>query len=725
MILPDPKEREIGPRIVGESRLPAVVTPVLPAEERESIVPPGHYWWLLRRNGVRIAAFVAVCLGLTAVVTNRMTPIYEAVVTVDIDRQTPQGVIGQESMRGAWNDSDQYLATQIRLIQSDSVLRPVAVKYDLLRHESGTPVPSSAAGPVQLRKLKVTRPPNTYLLLLSYRSPDPALAANVANAIADSYIDHGFQVRYRSTANLSQFMEVQLDELRSKMERSSAALLAFERELNIISPEEKTGIVSARLLQLNTEYTGAQADRVRKEAARQSILDGSLEAAEGAGPGESLRRLTERSNEARERFAEIQAHFGKNHPEHRKASEKAFEIERQIATMKEKIVRQIETEYTEAKNREDLLRRAVGETKSEFDALNARSFEYQSLKREAEADKKLYEELVRRIKEASINASFQNSMVRIADRARAPVRPVSPDLRLNLLAAFFAAFSICLLVTVARDAMDDTIRDPDKASRLLGTEVIGTLPAVRKWRLRVKMPSGGGTALVVRSKRDETMEDGYEESIRSLRNAILLSEMGQRSRSLLVTSAAPGEGKSTMAGHLAIAHACQNHRTLLVDADLRRPSVHRRFKIDGTRGLTNVLTGECEWREATVHSEAHHHLSILPAGPPSTRAADLFGRSLALILQEAVGEFDLVILDGPPLLGFAEPMQMAALADGVIVVARAGATSRKQVGAVITALRRLRANVVGIVLNQVHKDMSDSYAYYGQYGKYYAQRAAS
>jgi capsular exopolysaccharide synthesis family protein len=388
-------------------------------------------------------------------------------------------------------------------------------------------------------------------------------------------------------------------------------------------------------------------------------------------------------------------------------------------------VQRAETEYSEAVNREQLLSKAVAQTKSEFDALNARSFEYQSLKREADADKKLYEELVRRIKEAGINASFQSSTARIADRARPASAPVSPNLKLNLFLALLASLSVSLLAIVARDALDDSVRDPEKASRQLGADVIGSLPVVRTGRLRVRRAPDGRGGVVVHGMKDETLQAGYEESIRSLRNAILLSDAGHRARSLLITSAAPGEGKSTMAAHLALAHTGQNRRTLLIDCDLRRPSVHRRFKLDGSRGLTNVLMGEIGWRDALLSGGPDGSLSILPAGPPSTRAADLFGRSLETILREAEADFDLVILDGPPLLGFAEPMQMAALADAVIVVARAGATSRKQIVAVISALKRLRANLAGVVLNQVHRGMSDSYAYYAQYGKYYAERTAS
>jgi capsular exopolysaccharide synthesis family protein len=211
----------------------------------------------------------------------------------------------------------------------------------------------------------------------------------------------------------------------------------------------------------------------------------------------------------------------------------------------------------------------------------------------------------------------------------------------------------------------------------------------------------------------------YNEAIRTVRNSILLSEHDPRLRSLLITSAAPGEGKSTMSSHLAATHALQGLRTLLIDGDLRRPRIHRQFGISAVSGLSNVLLQEMSWRQALVNVEGLPDLDVLPAGPPLRRAADLIGRSLAEIVEEAVQDYDLVIVDGPPILGFAEPLQMATIVDGVVVVVHAGETSRKAVATVMSTLVRLRVQVTGLVLNRVRREMSESYDYYKRYGKYY------
>jgi capsular exopolysaccharide synthesis family protein len=659
------------------------------------------------------------------VVSSRLTPVYESTATVDVDRQTPTGVIGQESMRSTANDADQFLATQIKLIQSDSVLRPVVEKFGLRRMAGEVETAESTAAqaedaPVVLKQLKVSRPPNTYLLLISYRNPDPRLASGVANAIANSYRDHTYQLRYTSSANLSTFMEKQLEELKAKMERSSGALMQFERELNVINPEEKTSILSSRLLQLNTEYTSAQADRVRKEAANQSIRGGTLEAAQVSTQGDSLKALTERFDDAQQKFAEVKTHYGSNHPEYKKAATQLAEVERQLDTTAQNIKARVEIEYSQAVRREAMLQKAVQETKAEFDGLNARSFEYQSLKREAEADKSLYEELVRKIREAGINASFQNSAIRIADPARPAVKPVFPNLKLNVLLAFLFSSLLAVGMAVLSDVLDTTVRDPEQVTRMVKADVVGSLPVVKNWKGRLgPVPAiGDSHALVPAGANGDHAIAGYDEAIRTLRNSILLADFDRRLRSILVTSASPGEGKSTIAAHLAVSHAQQGHRTLLIDGDLRRPSVHRRFDIPSALGLSNVLVSELPWQDAVVKLPNLPGLDVLPAGPTSRRAADLIGRGLQQMLEEASAEYDLVILDAPPLLGFAEPLQMATVVDGVLVVTRAGETSRKAVASVVATLRRLRAAVVGVVLNEVNKEMSDSY-YYGHYSKYY------
>jgi capsular exopolysaccharide synthesis family protein len=720
-----------GPRYVARPIAATTYTATPEPEAGPATVPLAHYLWILRRRGWQLASFVGVCVAATLLISLRLTPVYEATAIVDIDRQTPPGIIGQDATRTEVNDADQFIATQVKLIQSDSVLRPIVDKYRLREVEEITVDKNvrrvdAEDAPVVLKKLKISRPPNTYLLLISYRSTDPKLSANVANGIAHSYIEHTFNLRFKASASLSEFMEKQIDELKAKMERSTDALAQFERELNVINPEEKTSIVSARLLQLNEEYTNAQTDRVRKEAAARSQTSGSLEAAQSSTQGESLRRLAEHLTEAQEKFAQVQSQFGVNHPEYRKSATQVAAIERALEETRLNISKRVGVEHREAIAREQMLAKALAETKAEFDRLNAKSFQYQQLKREADSDKKLYEELVTKIKEAGINANFQNSSISMADPARAPVKPVFPKVGLNLILAFlFSTFS-GIAAAVLLDLLDNSVRDPDELSRSLNTAVIGTLPSVKAWRKSLGPISvaGSSNALAKLESGEHEPAEGFAESIRTLRNSILLADFDRRLKSVLVTSANPSEGKSTTAAYLAISHAQQGKKTLLIDGDLRRPSIHRRFDLPSGSGLSNILLGETNWRDVVLPVPGTMNLEVIPAGPASRRAADIVGASIGDLLEEISREYDLVILDAPPLLGFAEPLQMATGVDGVLIVARAGETNRKSLASVVSTLTRLRANVIGMVLNEVRKGTHDGYyyGYYGYYAKYYRQK---
>ncbi len=765
------KQLQRAPSEQVDLRRLAQQIPYQPYPDYEATQPPiaaSHYMLVVFRQKWRILGFVATCLLVTFLVSSRLTPIFEATARIDVDRRVPSEIIGQNASAAASSeDADQFMATQMELIQSDAVLRPVARHFNLLQRESQLErlgpdqARRKADAPMYLKQLKVARPVNTYIIRISYRSPDPKLASDVANAIANSYLEHTFDIRVRSSSALSQFMEKQLDELKAKMERSNLALAKFEQELNVINPEEKTNILSARLLQLNTEYTNAQADRVRKEATFREMQSGSVAAAQVSSQGEDLGKLYQSLNQAKQHFADVSTTYGANHAEYRKAANNLAEVQRQFEEMRHNVSQRIDTDYREALNREQMLHKAVGETKAEYDRLNSRSFEYQQLKRDADADKTLYSDLERRIREAGINAGFQTNSIRIADLARPPDVAVFPKKGLNLLLALIISSVLAVCGAILADVLDTTLRDPEQAARALDTTVIGTLPTVKEMRRLISPsassvssalaggngtgPAGGALGLVryaqgtdgarpkdgrpVRSSAGNTGygSDGissYEEAIRTLRHSILLPDFDRSVKSLMLTSATPGEGKSTATIHLAIAHAEQGKRTLIIDADLRRPSIHKKLSLSGSVGLSNVLLGEMTWRDALVKTEHWPGLDVVPAGTASRRASDLVGSIMVDILEEATKEYDLIIVDAPPLLGFAEAMQVATAVDGVVVLARAGQTSRKAVARALATLNRLRANVIGLVLNEVDKNNTHGYYDYNDYRKYYAESAA-
>lgn len=687
-------------------------------ESDGSQTPLSHYLWVLRRRKWPLLLFVVFSVAATIIVSSRMTPIYESTATVDVDRTISTAVVGQESTARAssMNDSDLFLSTQVKLIQSDSVLRPVAQQMKI--PQRGRP-----DAPVALPGLSVTRPARTYLLLISYRSKDPKFAADVANAVAQSYKTHSYEIRFQAVRDQALFMRKSLDELQAKMEQSSAALAAMQKELNIVSPDEKTSITTARLLQLNTEYTSAQADLIKKEVAAKAAAGGSMEALEVSAQGEAVRRIEEKLAEANQKFADVKQHYAEAHPEYKRAESNVHEIERQLNAVKARVNEDVQVEYKQALSREQNVHKAVEEAKADLDGQNSKAVEYATLKQNADADRKIYDELNRKIQEATVNAGFQDSSIRLADPARAGKNPVSPRINFNAMVAFFASTLLGICVVFLTDSMDHTLRDPEHISRQLQTEVLGSLPVVKAWRGYLPTKTSGTKALAPAELfgLSRGMANSYEEAIRTLRDSILLPHAERRPRTLLMTSATPREGKSTTAVHLAVVHSQQRRKTLLIDGDLRRPSVYQYLGVSNEKGLSNVVNGEMKWNEAVHTSEAFPYLSILPAGPASRRAADGLGTTLKEVFAAAGKDYDLIICDAPPLLGFAESLQIAKLVDGVVVVALAGQTEQTAVASVLTNLRRLKANVLGLALNEVRADMSERYYYYGYYGKYYSR----
>jgi capsular exopolysaccharide synthesis family protein len=370
-----------------------------------------------------------------------------------------------------------------------------------------------------------------------------------------------------------------------------------------------------------------------------------------------------------------------------------------------------------------MLQTAVVETKAEWDRINVKSFQYQRLKQEADTDKSLYDELIKKVREGDINSGFRNNNIRIADLARPSLTPVAPNKTRNVEMAFLISLLLAIGVALLLDALDNTLRDPTIAGRLVGADVVATMPADRESAQLPRLANAGTPFVVAGSSENGNRKEGhykrthFDEAVRTLRNTVLLSDFEGRLHSIVLTSAVPGEGKTTLAAHLGIANADRGKKTLLVDADLRRPSLSSKFGITAREGLSSVLTGELRWQDVILPIPGSPNLGLIPAGLGSHRASDLIGPRISTLLDEFAKEYDLVILDAPPLLGFAECLQMASAADGVLVTAIAGKTKRRAVAEVIGSLRRVHANIIGVVLNQVSKTtFAEDYSYYGKYG---------
>jgi capsular exopolysaccharide synthesis family protein len=558
------------------------------------------------------------------------------------------------------------------------------------------------AAPIVLQRLKVTRPPNTYLIKIVYRAKDPQVASNVANSIAASFIAHTADARNRTHTELKALITRELSQLRAKGEASSKALAEFEDKLGLVGPEQRPTMLTSQLERLNAEFTAAQTERLRKEAILYSLDNNKTVAAvQASAQGEVLERTIEKLNEARRQFATLKNIYGENYPEYRKASTLVAELEAQVEQLRANTVDRLRVEHEQALDREKRLRTVLEKTKEEIDAQYSSVLEFQQLKLDADSGRKLYEELVRRTQEADINNQFQDAVVQIEQAALPAERQIFPNLPLNLAVAFVLSSVFGLIGVVIGDALNTTVRDPEEFARRFNVDVLTVAPATRHLP-SVYLNDLSGSPV-------PTSQVAYLEAIRNLRSAINITNLGSAVRTVLFTSANPSEGKSTIAAHLATDFAQIGKKILLVDADLRRPTIHTHFNLGGHAGLSDVLQGRISWREAMVKI-APHDFYVVPAGTRVDGVPDFISSAVADVFRTDCSEFDLVIVDGPAMLDCWESQQLAALTDGVIVVVKGRSTTEKQLGGALSTLLRARANIMGLVVNGVSP--SDRMAYF-------------
>jgi succinoglycan biosynthesis transport protein ExoP len=685
--------------------------------------PLTFYTRLLRQHAGNILLLTTALTALVVCVCYFSPPVNVGSATIAIDRQAAPETIGADRMLSTGDD--QFMATQQNLLRADTILRPVAERYNLFEREhqlrrhwfwryQESREQAIRNAPIILHNLKVERTPNTYLLVISYRDRDPQVAADVANAIADSYLREIFETRVREAGRLTSSMEQQLIDLKTKMESTHGALMAYQRDLGSADPEQKTSVLVARLQALNTENTVAQADRIAKEAVYREARDGSLPAVEVSSQSTDLLHDAENLKTAQTNLAIVAATYGDQHPEYLKAQAETEAARSALEESRHNVSTRIVVEYRQTLVRERMLSAAVAETKQQVDDLTAQSFDYLQLKHEADTAEQVYTDLFAKIKQLGINSELQNNVIRLADSARPAARAIFPNWRLivPLSIAFF--FLSCAAWVISAELNDGTVKDADAVQAALGVPVVCALPRVADMELHLALGSEG---IRQAEPRWHTLQNGFfDEGVRHLRGFLMLSVQVKGPRSVLITSALPGEGKTTLAVALGMVSAEQGKRTLLIDADLRQPSIEKLVRMDPDAGLAAVLADKINWRDAARPVVSRPNLFVLGSGVPFPMALVLLGPRMRTLLAQATEEFDLVVVDSPPLLGCAETLELAAAAEITVLAARSGHTTMKALGATVETLRRVNVPIAGIVLNE---STIASDATYKAFARYY------
>ncbi len=689
----------------------------------------------IRANLLLIVAIISSALAIAVVTTMLDTPRYTAQVTMQINAATSQ-VLGQEQedrQVTADYDIDRTLKTQIEVLKSRSIAQRVVQKLKLAGNQQfftsqeveGIALGTSAKllGDMAERlvqgHLKVTMPRDSRMVTLAWDSTNARMSALIANTYASEFIQDDLQRKFDSSAYARSFISDQLAQTKQRLEQSERALNTYSREAGLVRTRDATdsgkdgsssagsSVTTASLLQVNAAGHEATARRI--------VAEGEWRAANGTPPltvrqvltnGVMTSLLTSKARVEAD-LQQDRARYLDDYPTVMAKQQELASLTQQINQTAANIIRSIRLEYDAALDTERKLLSEVvrlkGDTLNEQD----RTVQYALLSRETDTNREVYDGLLQRFKQLNAAAGISLSNISIIDKAEVPGGPSSPNLFNNLLVALVIGIGLAAVTVFLKDQFDDSIRVPEDVESKLALPLLGVVPRAH---------NTDPTEALLDPKSP------ISESYNSLRGSLLYSSSEGLPHVMLVTSAQPSEGKTTSALALASSFARMNRSVLLIDADLRRPSLHRRIAYENERGLSSLLTSHDPLSSAILPS-GQDNLTFLPSGPIPPSPTELISTArMEDILQQAASAYQVVILDSPPILGLADSPTLSALVDGVVFVVEADRSRRGSLKMALRRLRSMRPVILGAVLTKFDplkagNRYSEYYGYdYYQYG---------
>lgn len=722
---------------------------IISAEERRTLM---DVWRVLMKQRLVILIVTVVSFAAATIYVFRTAPVYESVAQIEIEPNNSPN-IGLQSLIDQQSGGDQEstaLQTEIHVLQSDSVLFQTAqslhlidrVRADALKEggrgaiaPSGPMTPSEHKALIAFIKggLKVSILPSTEIVEIRYRNTDPKLATAIVNKLVATYSDEELRLKYERTMHVSDWLQSQLGGLKQQASDAQRQLADYQKLHNIVGTDENSNLTLETLGQISSDLETAEADRIMKEARMREFdsLSPDLQTLMGDNP--ALSALLTQLNDLQTQRAELGSRFGKNHPRMRQLKIQIDKVQAQIDSQVKLARLQVQSEYKGALRAEDALRQRLDAQEEAAYRLNEDVAQYAILRHEAELNRDLYDTLQMRLKEASVTAGLSAANVTVVDSADVPLVPVAPrkglSMGLGLIGGFFCGCVLAFLI----ESIDDRLQTSEEVESATMLPSLAAIPHILhdtgKRRGEGKKDTNSGIPLARQSFAALLDSKSHSaEAYRGMRSSLLLSSIDNPPRVIVVTSAFPGEGKTTTAVNCAIVLAQRGERILLVDADLRRGSIYRLFGLTNRSfGLSTVLAQPGSRREIPAPLLELPTLHVLPTGPrPPNPAEMLSSNRMEEQLRQWTQEFDRVVLDTAPLLAVSDTQALAALADTVVLVARAGMTRKRALVRARDILWRINAPITGVVMNDVDMRLENFYTYrYGMYGYRYGYQYSS
>jgi succinoglycan biosynthesis transport protein ExoP len=559
---------------------------------------------------------------------------------------------------------------------------------------------------------------HTNILDLSFTARNPELAAVICNTLIDNYVQHNFSENYAATQEVSVWLQQQLGDLKNRLEASQERMLNAQKDIGLVGIDQTQSIVLSRLVDISHDVTTAESQRLVAQAKLITLQTAPPDVLATLSADPILLSLKERMTALQAESANLSARYGVKNPRLLEIRSELAEVEQSMKIEQGTVLIRAQEEVNAAKENQAALQRRLDQEKNSAYMGNSKAVEYSLARREYEANRALYDGLQQRLQEAGIIAGLHSTNIRRIDPADAPDSPSSPLKSVNLTLGLLCGLGIGLLLSFMVEALDTNIKTIYDIEERLGLPMLGVVPQVDSKLLSPETFVRDATSPVPGAW------SRLAEAYRALRTTILLSRAGRPPQVMLISSAMPSEGKTSVATLESSVFAINGARVLLIDSDLRRPSVHLRFRISNKVGLTSVLTGKTPLQDAITSIPGVPSLHILPAGPIAPMPAELLGSLQMQRLVEGLrANYDFILIDTPPVLTVTDAAVLVSISDGVVLVLRYGQASRNVVARASEILLRSGAHLLGVVLNAVDLQSSDYAEYYGRaYNDYYESR---
>lgn len=691
-----------------------------------------RYLRILTKYKNLIAGFVITALAIAATVTYLITPTYRATVSIQVDREAMKVVkLDNPQPDDVAVGGAEFYQTQYELLASRSLAERVVSNSGLINNQSfNAPATSltqmilglltgnhstdanAALSPDEkqrlvtdqlLRDLIIAPVRGSKIVHLSIDHSNREIAQRLANNYAEAFIADNLDRRFDATSYARKFLEDRLQQLKVKLEDSERLLVKYAQDQGIINVDDNKSLSASDMVDINTKLAEARSDRIKKELlwkqAQSTKGLGLKEILDSPSIQENLKLRAQLEGDYQLKLATFKPSF----PTMLELQNKIIEINRHLLADADAVKQSIHASYMTAKSDEEQLQTMLEQSKAQVVDMRGRSIQYNILKREVDTNRTLYDGLLQRYKEIGVAGGVGTNNISIVDKAPLPRFPRSPIVWLNLLVALIIGLLIGCLVALGLDYLDDSFKAPEDIERELGVTVIGVIP-------KTQLGTDIDTELA-------DSRSAISESYRSLRTGLQFSTSEGLPRTLLLTSSKPGEGKTTTSVNLARMLAGIGLRVLLIDGDLRKARLHKVMNATNEIGLSNYLTG-AKTAEEVVQATSNEKLLIMTSGPlPPNPAELLAGGKFAALLSLAAESFDMVLIDGPPIMGLADAPIISNFVHSTVVVVAANDTRRNVLRASLRRLKQSRANMIGAILNKFDVKLT-GYGYGYGYGEY-------